>query len=214
MKRSKTSEEKISYKVVIEPAVSVFKEKASKFISLIYPIKDLDDAELIRKKVAKEYFNATHHCYGLRIGFKDNLVEKSSDAGEPNHTAGEPILNALRHHNITNSILVVVRYFGGTKLGTGGLIRAYHHSAMAVIEAAKLKEIYQTVNLILETPFQGEGIIRYSVSKLKGKISKEKRGFNGIKMEVELPIHQKEIFEKNLKEQKEKWKNELIWKWK
>lgn len=214
MKQSKISKENTIYKVVIEPAVSVYKEKASKFISLIYPIKDLDDAEIIRKKVAKEYYDATHHCYGLRLGFKDNLVEKSSDAGEPNHTAGEPILNALRHYKITNSILIVVRYFGGTKLGTGGLIRAYHQSAMLVIQSAKLKEIYQTVNLILETPFQGEGIIRYSISKLKGKIAKEERGFNGLKMEVELPIYQKEIFEKNLKEQKEKWKNELIWKWK
>lgn len=198
----------------LEPSSSVYKEKSSKFISLLFPVSTIEEAEEIRKKIAKEYYDATHHCFALRIGLGKELIEKYSDAGEPSHTAGEPILNALKQSQVSNVLCIVVRYFGGTKLGTGGLIRAYHKSALSSIESAKMKDLFETENCNLEIGFQLEGILRHTLSKFSGKILKEERTNNKIKLEVEMAKSKKVEFEAKTKEIKEKWKSEFIWKWK
>ncbi|NMC00647.1 MAG: YigZ family protein, partial [Thermoanaerobaculaceae bacterium] len=150
MKQPKVSEENSAFKMPLEPASSVYKEKSSKFISLLFPVSTIEEAEEIRKKIAKEYYDASHHCFALRIGLGKELIEKFSDAGEPSHTAGEPILSALKQSQVSNALCIVVRYFGGTKLGTGGLIRAYHKSALSSIESAKMKDLFETENCNLE----------------------------------------------------------------
>lgn len=214
MKQLKVSEKSSFFKIPIEPSKAVYKEKASKFISLLFPVASLDEAEEIRKKTAKEFYDATHHCYAIRIGLGKELIEKFSDAGEPSHTAGEPILNALRQKNLTNVLCIVVRYYGGTKLGTGGLIRAYSQSAVLAIDSAKLQEKYESDICIIETNFHSEGIIRYTVSKLGGKIIETDRDKSGIKLKLEIAKQNRSEFEKKIEEFKEKWKNEFIWKWK
>ncbi len=214
MKQSKVSEENSCFKVPILPSLAVYKEKSSKFIALLFPATNIEEAEEVRKKTAKEYYDATHNCYALRIGSGNKLIEKFSDAGEPSHTAGEPILNALKQRNISNAICIVVRYFGGIKLGKGGLIRAYNQSALLAIDSAKLENFIEMEKCVLEVGFQSEGVIRYTISTFNGKICDEERNNNGTILTAQIPKHFKKEFEKKMKENEEKWKKSLTWKWK
>lgn len=112
----------------------VYKEKGSKFFSFAFPVKDEEE---IKEKIAalkKQYYDARHHCYAYILG-KDQQDYRVNDDGEPGHSAGDPILGQIRSNNLTNVLLVVVRYFGGTKLGVGGLITAYKTAAAEAIAA-------------------------------------------------------------------------------
>jgi uncharacterized YigZ family protein len=110
----------------------------SKFIAHLAPAGSLADVESILRQRQRRYPDATHHCWACRVGRPEALVEKSADAGEPSGTAGRPILDALRGAALENVACIVTRYFGGTKLGTGGLVRAYAGAATAVIDVASL----------------------------------------------------------------------------
>lgn len=115
---------------------NVFEEeiKNSKFITHIFKISSIEEANEILAKIRKKYYDATHNCYAYKIG----EYEKASDDGEPQKTAGYPILNAINSYSITNILVVVTRYFGGVLLGTGGLSRAYGGGAKSVIEKCKI----------------------------------------------------------------------------
>lgn len=114
--------------------------KGSKFLATIDSSSTNSDAETILQFIRKEHIMATHCCYGA-ILLSPNKIEMSSDDGEPNGTAGLPILNVLKSSDLVNTILTVVRYYGGTKLGKSGLIEAYSTAANRVVEAAILKKI-------------------------------------------------------------------------
>lgn len=118
----------------------------SKFICLLYKVYNVDDINNILKEIKKEYKGATHYCYSYII----NNQEKCSDDKEPNGTAGIPILNVLKMNNLTNIFCVVVRYFGGIKLGAGGLVRAYSTSVSEALKQAIIKEYvkYETIEII------------------------------------------------------------------
>lgn len=115
---------------------NVFEEeiKSSKFITHIFKISSIEEANEILAKIRKKYYDATHNCYAYKIG----EYEKASDDGEPQKTAGYPILNAINSYGITNVLVVVTRYFGGVLLGTGGLSRAYGGGAKSVIQKCKI----------------------------------------------------------------------------
>jgi len=117
----------IQNKVIIE-----FEEKKSRFIGIATPIESEDHAKSILLELKKEYPGANHYTYAYVIG-DSGIVQKASDDGEPTRTAGYPILEVLNKNNLTNILLVVVRYFGGIKLGAGGLIRAYSKTAADTI---------------------------------------------------------------------------------
>ncbi|MBL1214854.1 MAG: YigZ family protein [Ignavibacteriae bacterium] len=115
-----------------------FKEKGSQFIGLAYPAETKEEAEDHLSDIKNKYYDATHHCYCYH--FLDNQF-KYSDDGEPNGTAGIRILNAIQHFGLTNLLVVVVRYYGGVKLGVGPLGKAYYQGAFGVLEeAAKIKK--------------------------------------------------------------------------
>lgn len=99
--------------------------KNSKFITLTYHINEIENVKIILDNIKKEYKKATHYCYAYKV----NNLEKAYDDGEPKGTAGLPILNVLNKNGLNNVLCIVIRYFGGTKLGHGGLIRAYTKSA-------------------------------------------------------------------------------------
>lgn len=120
-------------------AEAIYKEKSSKFLAYAYPVENEDRIREILDALRKRYYDATHHCYAWRLGAKGELF-RSNDDGEPSGTAGKPILGQMLSFGITNCLIVVVRYFGGTKLGVSGLISAYKESARAVIEAGKIIE--------------------------------------------------------------------------
>ncbi len=124
-------EEFISIK---EHSYSEFMEKKSKFIGNLFYVESVEEAEEIIKKVRKKYFDAKHNCIAYRILEKEQIVERFSDDGEPQGTAGAPMLNILQKNNLLNVLIVVTRYFGGILLGTGGLLRAYQNSLMLTIE--------------------------------------------------------------------------------
>jgi len=126
-----------TYLSIEKATEGIYKEKGSKFIALAFPVKDEEDIKEHLESIKKKYYDARHHCYAYRLG-KDGEVFRANDDGEPNHSAGDPILGQIRSANITNALVVVVRYFGGTKLGVGGLINAYKTAAAEAIANAKI----------------------------------------------------------------------------
>ena len=141
---------KDSYLTIAEPAEAIYKERSSKFLTYAYPVESEDEIKILLDALRKEYYDATHHCYAYRLGAHGEAF-RANDDGEPSGTAGKPILGQLLSANLTNCLVVVVRYFGGTKLGVSGLIQAYKESTAEVIAVSKIIE--KTVDRIIKIDF-------------------------------------------------------------
>lgn len=139
-----------SFLTIAAPAETASRERSSKFLAYIYPIASEEEVRDVLEALRKRYFDATHVCYAWRLGAHGETF-RSSDDGEPSGTAGRPILGQLLSASVTNSLIVVVRYFGGTKLGVPGLIAAYREAAAEAIAAAQIIEC--TVDRTLEIAF-------------------------------------------------------------
>jgi len=139
-----------TYKTIAENAEGIFKDKGSKFIAYAYPIRSEDEVKPILQSLRTEHAKARHFCYAYRLS-PDRTVFRINDDGEPSGTAGRPILNCLLSEDITNVIVVVVRYFGGTLLGVPGLINAYKNASIEAIKTATI--ISKTVNDIYQIEF-------------------------------------------------------------
>lgn len=135
-----------------KPSENSIKEKGSKFISLAYPVNNQENIKEIIKSLQKKYFDATHICYAYRLGI-NNVEMKAHDDGEPNHSAGTPILNVIRSFELTNCLIVVIRYYGGTKLGVSGLINAYKTAAKLCINKENIIETFEFTELNFETQY-------------------------------------------------------------
>jgi uncharacterized YigZ family protein len=127
------------YFTIDKSVESIYKEKGSKFLSFLYPVSSVDDVKEYLTQLKKKYYDATHHCYAYIIGY-DKETFRMNDDGEPSSTAGKPIYGQLQSNDLTNVLLVVVRYFGGTKLGVSGLIKAYKESSAECIALAQIVE--------------------------------------------------------------------------
>lgn len=136
------------YKTVSGETIAEYKEKGSRFIAQIFPLKSEEQVKEIVNELRNQHAGANHVCYAFRFGVR-NINQRGSDSGEPSGTAGEPILRQLVKNELTNSLLTVVRYFGGTKLGVPGLINAYKTAAESVINKSKIKNeyLYLTVSI-------------------------------------------------------------------
>ncbi len=121
---------------ILEDCSHTIEIKKSKFITYLHRCSDEQDAKDYLRLIKKEHPQATHHCTAMIIG----QIVRSNDDGEPSQTAGHPMLDVLMHHEMTDILAIVVRYFGGTKLGTGGLVRAYSSSVQEALEHATLTE--------------------------------------------------------------------------
>jgi len=128
-----------SYRTLKSPAQGAYKERGSRFLSFAYPVNNETAIRARLEELRKSYFDARHHCYAFMLG-PDKKNFRAADDGEPAHTAGDPILGQLRAHDLTNTLIVVVRYFGGIKLGVGGLITAYRESAADALRQAVVIE--------------------------------------------------------------------------
>jgi uncharacterized YigZ family protein len=124
-----------TYTTIEGSAEGLFKDKGSKFIAYIYPISSEDEVKDLLQVIKKEHFSARHHCYAYRLGNFGNIY-RTNDDGEPSGTAGKPIYGQLLSNDLTNVLIVVVRYFGGTLLGVSGLINAYKNAAADAIQNA------------------------------------------------------------------------------
>lgn len=161
MSESKRSDESVrstlfmlfedTYKTIKVPVEGLFKDRGSKFLAYAYPIEHENEVKPLVENLKKEHFKAVHHCYAYRLGLDRNNFRVNDD-GEPSGTAGRPILNTLLSQDITNILVVIVRYFGGTLLGVPGLINAYKS---ATVEALAVAEIYEkTVNDVYNVSFE------------------------------------------------------------
>lgn len=139
-----------TYNTIAQPSEGVYKEKGSKFFAYAYPVYSEEEIKGHIDDLKKEFYDARHHCYAWRLGA--NLKRfRANDDGEPSNTAGKPILGQIQSKELTNILIVVVRYFGGTKLGVGGLITAYRSAALDTIKNAEV--VSKTVNDFYEITF-------------------------------------------------------------
>ena len=127
------------YKTIKTSTAGIYKEKGSKFLAFAYFVETENEIKAILSQIRKEYFDARHHCYAYRLG-ADGVTFRTNDDGEPSGTAGRPIFGQILSHEITNVLIVVVRYFGGIKLGTSGLINAYKTAAADALHNAEIVE--------------------------------------------------------------------------
>jgi len=135
------------YKTILELSTGYFKDKGSKFYSFACPVQNENDVKEVLRGLKKEHHSARHHCYAWRIG-TEQITFRANDDGEPASTAGKPILGQLLSYNVTNILVVVVRYFGGTLLGVSGLINAYKLAAADALKNASIVTYY------IESKFQ------------------------------------------------------------
>ena len=127
------------FKTIAEPAEGLYKDKGSRFIALAYPVENEEEIKEIVAGIKEKYYDARHHCYAWCLGVsKTNF--RANDDGEPSSTAGKPILGQIQSHDLTNVLIVVVRYFGGIKLGVSGLIHAYREAAADALQNATVIE--------------------------------------------------------------------------
>ena len=160
------------YRTVAAPAEAACRERSSKFLAWIYPVRTEEEIREHLEALRKRFFDATHHCYAWRLGPRGEAF-RANDDGEPSGTAGKPILGQLLSNDITDCLVVVVRYFGGTKLGVPGLIAAYKESAAAAIEAAQIVE--RTVDRIVtvDFPYVAMNDIMRAVKELQPRIEEQ-----------------------------------------
>lgn len=140
-----------TYLTIKERSEGIYKEKGSKFISLAFPVSNENEVKDIIKDIKKEYYDARHHCYSYILGF-DKSTFRMNDDGEPSSTAGKPIYGQLLSKDLTNILVVVIRYFGGTKLGVSGLINAYKQATIDVLSNSCIIE--KTVNELYGVSFE------------------------------------------------------------
>ena len=136
---------KDTYKTITSPSEEIlFKEKNSKFFGYAFPITTEEEVKTHLEILRKQHFGAVHFCYAFQIG-TDKIQFRANDDGEPSNTAGVPIYGQIQSFSVTNILIVVVRYFGGTKLGVGGLISAYRTCAQMALEVSEIVE--KTINI-------------------------------------------------------------------
>lgn len=128
-----------TYKTIAESAQGLYREKGSRFISYAWPVTNQEEIKTIIEKTRKEYHDARHHCYAWMLG-RERQNWRVNDDGEPSGTAGRPILGQINSNELTNILIVVIRYFGGTLLGVSGLINAYRTAAGSAIENSEIIE--------------------------------------------------------------------------
>jgi uncharacterized YigZ family protein len=139
-----------TYLTISHSCEGIFKDKGSKFIAYAYPVSTEENVKKIVTDLRKLHFNATHHCYAFRLG-ADKQLYRANDDGEPKYTAGKPILGQIQSKDLTDVLIVVVRYFGGTLLGVGGLVNAYKQAAADALANAAIIE--KTSNEFFEIVF-------------------------------------------------------------
>lgn len=128
-----------TYLTLARPSEAIFREKMSKFLAFAHPASTVEEAKAVIAQYQKKYFDARHVCWAYMLGFERTDFQ-SNDNGEPSGTAGKPILGQINSFGLTDTVIVVVRYFGGIKLGTSGLIAAYREAARLSLEEAEIVE--------------------------------------------------------------------------
>lgn len=143
-----------TYQTIKKTGEGLYKEKGSKFIAFAYHVTSEEEIKKQLDALHKEYYNARHICYAYRIGYDKDALFRINDDGEPSSTAGKPIFGQILSYDLTNILIVVIRYFGGTKLGVSGLINAYKSSAKEAILETEIITNVRTETLCLHYGYQ------------------------------------------------------------
>lgn len=169
------------YKTIANPSEEVlFKEKSSKFFGYSFPVSSQEEIKTHLEHLKKQHFGAVHFCYAYQIG-TEKIEFRANDDGEPSNSAGMPIYGQIQSFELTNILIVVVRYFGGTKLGIGGLISAYKTTAQMTLEAAEI--IDKTIDVNFNISFDYKNI-----NKVMRIIKEKKLVVTSQKMELDCEI--------------------------
>ena len=174
-----------SFLTIEKVAEGLYMEKRSKFISFAIPVNTIEDVQCELKTYQKKYFDARHVCYAYILG-NDGETSRSSDDREPSGTAGRPILGQLRSQNLTNILLIVVRYFGGTELGAANLGRAYKTAAADALTKAQIKEIVIMDSLVFESPYPEIDRAMRLARDSEGKIVSQTYADQSVKLKVNI----------------------------
>lgn len=174
-----------SFLTIEKVAEGLYTEKRSKFISFAIPVNTIEDVQCELNTYQKKYFDARHVCYAYILG-NDGETSRSSDDREPSGTAGRPILGQLRSQNLTNILLIVVRYFGGTELGAANLGRAYKTAAADALTKAQIKEIVIMDSLVFESPYPEIDRAMRIARDLGGKIVSQTYADQSVKLKVNI----------------------------
>ena len=151
------------YQTVFQPGEDEFVEKKSRFIGMAWPVESEEEAGMILEEIRRQYWNATHNnVYAFCIG-TEARIKRFSDDGEPVHTAGMPLLDLLEGEKLTNVLIVVVRYFGGTLLGTGGLVRAYTKAGRLALQSAVIVTKVTCRRCVITMPYTLLGRLQYGL---------------------------------------------------
>lgn len=177
---------KDAYNTIVSRSIGEFKNKGSKFFGYAFPVKNEQDIDAYLEEVKSEHHKARHHCYAYKLGMDDNNYRYNDD-GEPSGTAGKPIYGQLLSSDITDVLIVVVRYFGGTKLGVSGLIEAYKEAAKSAINNNEIIEKFISCRYELEFNYAEMGEIMNIIKSLELNIV-EKTFDNTCKVMIELRL--------------------------
>lgn len=183
-----------SYKTIKQDSEAMIIEKKSKFIATVYKVETVEEADAYMAQLRKKYYDATHNCYAYQIG-EHNEFQRSSDDGEPQGTAGKPILEVLKGEEVKNTLVCVTRYFGGTLLGTGGLVRAYGKAAKEGLLAAQIIEKRRVQLYELTMSYTLSGKVQYLLND-KGYTIRESIYMENVTFCIEVLAGEQEAFEK------------------
>jgi uncharacterized YigZ family protein len=181
------------YKTVVAKSTAELKEKGSRFIAFASPATDSIEAEAIVTLLAKKYHDATHKCFAYFVGVGPDAHSRYNDDGEPSGTAGKPILQAIIGLELTNVVVIVTRYFGGTKLGTGGLLRAYGGVASQALAAASIETRFLYDIVQLECSYHDLNVILNTVQKLEAIVKSSNYG-GTVELQVKVRLSRSKQF--------------------
>ena len=159
-----------TFKTIEGPFKSELKVKGSRFICLALPVSSVKDAKENLQQISAQYFDASHNCFAYRIGIGPMMKSRFNDDGEPPGSAGKPILQGIETHDLTNVMVIVTRYFGGTKLGVGGLVRAYNGVVAQTLEQAEIKTKYLTATINVQFSYHYSNAVKIVIQKFSAEI--------------------------------------------
>ncbi len=175
-----------AYRTLAEPASARIRRKKSRFRAFLHPVGSPDDIDARIAEIRKAHHDAAHHCSAYRLVGADGPIAASDDAGEPTGSAGPPILRRLEEAELLNVLGIVVRYFGGTKLGVGGLIRAYGDATEAALESARIVVHRVAVDLLIRFPPDVNSGVMATIHRCAAEI-REVRFDDSAEVRVTLP---------------------------
>lgn len=187
-----------SYKTIKQYGEGEIEEKKSRFLGKVKPVSTEEEAIAFIESIKKQYWDARHNCYAFIIGEHSESM-RCSDDGEPSGTAGKPMLEVLQNNGLKNVVAVVTRYFGGTLLGTGGLVRAYTQATQAAIEEAQIATMTMMAILEIRTDYNAIGKIKYMFAQADTLIMGEEYGVD-VTVTIAVPLSEKENVQKKIVE--------------